>query len=168
MSVNPWFSSTTDYRTPITVNAGSQKITILKNLHENHVSNIMMKIENSGDEDSSILYFCPSEDRTDCWSVTFNDNGGANGQKRAAGFAGWDHPLGASLRCLLKLSRLPRWPHWGKGRHGWAWMPTSGEPFNWLAHGLHAVWMVWCKLVSWQAASHCENKLSFVHFSVPK
>ena len=43
----------------------------------------MMKIENSADEDSSILYFCPSEDRTDCWAVTFNDNGGANGQKRA-------------------------------------------------------------------------------------
>ena len=42
-----------------------------------------MKIENSGDEDSSILSFCPGEDRTDCWMVTFNDAGGANGQKRA-------------------------------------------------------------------------------------
>ena len=43
----------------------------------------MMKIENSADEDSSILYFCPSQDRSDCWSVTFNDNGGANEQKLA-------------------------------------------------------------------------------------
>ena len=42
-----------------------------------------MKIENSGDEDSSILSFCPGEDRTDCWTVTFNDGGGANEQKRA-------------------------------------------------------------------------------------
>ena len=42
-----------------------------------------MRIENYGDEDSSLLYFCPAEDRTDCWTVTFNDAGGANGQKRA-------------------------------------------------------------------------------------